>query len=526
MATQATATVNTHPPLQTRGAAAQPPRSSSGGVEGVSGGRGPGTPGSSAAVPERDSGGENAPKRHTRSQGVAELGMSDLRNLEPRKVLRRGGASVPHVTTSGMGSRGTGDGATGRPPVETPQSVGTAPFADARPRSISASLPAEFGARAMPGSPRSTHLSGDAVGRRVGGKEGGSTRQAQSAGPVLSTPAPTRRLCKTETTSPRKRQRVADVEVTAEESVKNAADSSGLQLTGAEAPVYSGAAATSASQHQPLLDLSVGPEPRECPPVVCQEGSYVHGPSPRAAESVRFPPQPSAEPRQRSPARSPPANVISGAPCEAQAASAVTNGTSEVEKPPVMSQALKPEPDASAAAAVPHARHGAKWQQDAADSQQPRAAAAPAQAQPYTSAVSPEVKQHSSVQRCDKGLAAAKINGHRQGQPAQHNLQPQRNGVTAPCVPPENGVLLATQDEVAQDVGGSVNGDDDLDAEAPAAEVVVKRPRRAARARKTAQELVNGDAARGIGPQKTAEREVSRGADGGSRNTSSQQCAS
>lgn len=523
MGTQATATVNTHPPLQTRGAAAQPPRSSSGGVEGASGGRGPGTPGSSAAVPELDSGGDNAPKRHTRSQGVAELGMSDLRNLEPRKVPRRGGASVPPVATSGMGSRGTGDGATGRPPAETPQSVGTAPFADARPRSISASLPAEFGVRGLPASPRSAHLGGDALGSRVGSKEGGSTRQAQSAGPVLSTPAPVRPPCDTETTSPRKRQRVAAVEVAAEESMKNAADSSILQLTGAEGPMYSGAAATSATKHPPLLDLSVGPEPRECPPVVCQEGSYVHGPSPRAAESVQLPPQPSPELRQPSPATSPPANVISGAPHEARAAStAVCVGTSEVEKPLIISQALKPEPDASAAPPVQGACHDVKWRQGAAGPQQPRAAA-PAQAQPNTSAVSPEVEQQVSVRRFDKGAVAAEVNGHRQGQPAQ---QPERNGLIAPCVPPENGVSLATQEEMAQDVGGSVNGEDDVEAEAPAAEAVVKRPRRAARARKTAQELVNGDAARGIGPQKSAERAVSRGADGGSRNTSSQQCAS
>lgn len=82
-------------------------------------------------------------KRHTRSQGTAELGVSDLQNLEPRKAPRRALSCVAPAATSCMGSRGTGDGATGRAPAtDTPRSVGThpraGPFAEGKPSANSA----------------------------------------------------------------------------------------------------------------------------------------------------------------------------------------------------------------------------------------------------------------------------------------------------------------------------------------------------------------------------------------------------
>lgn len=82
-------------------------------------------------------------KRHTRSQGTAELGASDLQNLEPRKAPRRALSCAAPAATSCMGSRGTGDGATGRPPAtDTPRSVGThppaGPFAEGQPSANSA----------------------------------------------------------------------------------------------------------------------------------------------------------------------------------------------------------------------------------------------------------------------------------------------------------------------------------------------------------------------------------------------------
>lgn len=443
--------------------------------------------------------------------------MSDLRNLEPRKILRRGGASVPHVTTSGMGSRATGDGATGRPPAETPQSVGMAPFADGRPRSISASLPAEFGARCLPASPRSAHLVGDVPCGR-GLQDGGSTRQAQSAGPVLSTPAPGP-LCGAETTSPRKRPRLADAEAGGEDSAMNGADSSAQQLTGGDVTVYSGAVATSVSMHQPLLDLSVGPEPRECPPVVCQEGSYVIGPSPRAAESLQFPRKPSPAPRRPS-GMSPVENIIAEVPPEAPAASA---GTSEVGKPKFSGQAVKDETDHTAAQPQQGSVHDIVWRHDVGGSQRPQDAAEH-HSPPKASAGNPEDEQAGSVQLRDHSMPVAQVDEQAILEAAQQDQRVPRNGVAAaaPRASPENGVSLATQYEETHDVGGSVNGEDDAEAEAPAAEAAVKRPRRAARARKTAQELVNGEAARGVGPQRSTERSASRGAEGGPRNSSSQ----
>lgn len=85
-------------------------------------------------------------KRHTRSQGTAELGASDLQNLEPRKAPRRALSCAAPAATSCMGSRGTGDGATGRAPAtDTPRSVGThppaGPFAEGKP-SANGALPA------------------------------------------------------------------------------------------------------------------------------------------------------------------------------------------------------------------------------------------------------------------------------------------------------------------------------------------------------------------------------------------------
>eukprot|EP00892_Ulva_mutabilis_P005082 jgi/Ulvmu1/2946/UM149_0029.1 len=515
MATQATATVNTHPPQQNRVVAIFPPACSSGGAEGASGGQGPGTPASSAAAQERDSGGENAPKRHTRSQGVAELGVSDLRNLEPRKIPRRGGPTVPHVTTSGMGSRGTGDGATGRPPpVETPQSVGTAPFADARSHSVSASLPAELGSRCPVGSPRSAQA-GETPRDGLTVPNSGSARQAQSAGPVLSTPEVLPCLADV----PCLPQPPYDDAAGGSDSVRNAADSSVARAYRGDAATGLGGMAACTSMHKSPMDLSVGPEPKASPPVVCQEGSYVNGPSPRSADPVQAPAQPSASIKLHE------AEVACVVACDVPPVPAATNAMSSQEKHMPNSLAAAPGTDDAVLSAAQDIRRDFALQHDAGNVPVLRVAL-PLPKHDVRSPGGVDQPQPTVGADCSRSIAVVVSGENNKCGVVVQGQQPLRNGAALAATPrasPEGLVSLASQDEDMRDVGGSVNGEEDPGVEANNAEMAVKRPRRAARARKNAQELVNGEAARGIqAPQKSADRGGTRSADGGSRNTSSQ----
>ena len=493
-----------------------PPAYSSGGA---SGGRGQGTPGSSAVAQERDSGGDNAPKRHTRSQGLAELGMSDLRNLEPRKIPRRGGPCVPNVSTSGMGSRGTGDGATGRPPpVETPKSVGTAPFADARPHSVSASLPGDLGTRCPVGSPRSSQQQGEVPRRGMLVPDGGPPRQAQSAGPVLSTPGPDTSPCAVE--FPSQRQWPSHDTAGMDDSGRNGTDSSVVQQSVADAPTVSVAIAATASMHQPPMELSVGPEPKASP-VVCQEGRYINGPSPRAVEPVQAHRQPS--PAEVKP---PEVNITSVIMYDVPAGAAAATATSEPEKHVSTSQAVAPATDDFAAPAGHKSSCDVTLLQGGGNAAVPRAVSPlPLPVMQTTSAHDMHLKQAADY---SQSVAAPLSADNNRCEVVVQGQEPLRNGSMAvtPRVSLEVGVSAATQDEEMRDVGGSVNGEED-EMEQNDAEMTVKRPRRAVRSRKNAQELVNGEAARGVrAAAKVAERGGgARSADGGSRNTSCQRCA-